>query len=168
MDAPRPVVGCDPPCVTLPVPWVGQPSAEAGSSRTISRIAAHSWGVGRGGCAGAHLWHLPFGGGAMYLATLTAENFRIFGARSSPEDAGDALELDLAPGVTVLLGENDAGKTAVVDAVRLCLLTTAADFYRVTKDDFHVGSGGRARTSSRSPVASRSSRRRSREFSSSI
>ncbi|MFC7968311.1 AAA family ATPase [Streptomyces cinereoruber] len=66
----------------------------------------------------------------MYLATLTAENFRVFGARSSPEDAGDALELELTPGVSVLLGENDAGKTAVVDAIRLCLLTTAADFYR--------------------------------------
>ncbi|MEU2506572.1 AAA family ATPase [Streptomyces sp. NPDC007863] len=80
----------------------------------------------------------------MYLATLTAENFRVFGARRSPEEAGDALELELTPGVTVLLGENDAGKTAVVDAIRLCLLTTAADFYRVTKDDFHVGPGGRA------------------------
>ncbi|MFJ9795399.1 AAA family ATPase [Streptomyces sp. NPDC101145] len=80
----------------------------------------------------------------MYLATLTAENFRVFGARRSPEETGDALELELTPGVTVLLGENDAGKTAVVDAIRLCLLTTAADFYRVTKDDFHVGPGGRA------------------------
>ncbi|MEV5950611.1 AAA family ATPase [Streptomyces sp. NPDC051993] len=80
----------------------------------------------------------------MYLATLTAENFRVFGARLSAEDAGDSLQLDLAPGVSVLLGENDAGKTAVVDAIRLCLLTTSGDFYRVTKDDFHVGPDGRA------------------------
>ncbi|MER8039489.1 ATP-dependent nuclease [Streptomyces hydrogenans] len=80
----------------------------------------------------------------MYLATVMAENFRVFGARRSPEDAGEALQLDLAPGVSVLLGENDAGKTAVVDAIRLCLLTSAADFYRVTKDDFHTGAEGRA------------------------
>ncbi|WP_314612837.1 AAA family ATPase [Streptomyces stackebrandtii] len=80
----------------------------------------------------------------MYLATLTAENFRVFGTRRSPEETGEALELQLTPGVTVLLGENDAGKKAVVDAIRLCLLSTAADFYRVTKDDFHVGPGGRA------------------------
>ncbi|MFG3478305.1 ATP-dependent endonuclease [Streptomyces sp. NPDC047980] len=82
----------------------------------------------------------------MYLATLTAENFRVFGARRSSEDAGDSLELELTPGVSVLLGENDAGKTAVVDAIRLCLLTTAADFYRVARDDFHAGPGGRTDT----------------------
>ena len=35
----------------------------------------------------------------MYLATLTAENFRVFGARRSPEETGDALELELTPGV---------------------------------------------------------------------
>ncbi|MFG2488085.1 ATP-dependent endonuclease [Streptomyces virginiae] len=82
----------------------------------------------------------------MYLATLRAENFRVFGARRSALDAGGSLSLELQPGVSVLLGENDAGKTAVVDAIRLCLLTTAADFYRVTKDDFHVGPDGRADT----------------------
>ncbi|MFD9518693.1 ATP-dependent endonuclease [Streptomyces sp. NPDC059979] len=82
----------------------------------------------------------------MYLATLSAENFRVFGARRSAEDAGTSLSLELQPGVSVLLGENDAGKTAVVDAIRLCLLTTAADYYRVTKDDFHVGPDGRADT----------------------
>jgi len=46
----------------------------------------------------------------------------------------------------VVGGENDSGKTAIIDAIRLCLLTTAADFYRITRDDFHVGSNGCAGT----------------------
>ncbi|WP_405522683.1 AAA family ATPase [Streptomyces canus] len=83
----------------------------------------------------------------MYLAHVRAENFRIFG--SAPQrrgDGDDSLRIDFGPGISVLVGENDSGKTAIVDAIRLCLLTTAADFYRITKDDFHAGGNGRADT----------------------
>lgn len=86
----------------------------------------------------------------MYLAQLRAENFRIFGANSGSEEAGAVdrppLDLRLSRGVNVLVGENDSGKTAIVDAIRLCLLTRATDYTRVTQDDFHSGSGGRATT----------------------
>ncbi|WP_326586614.1 ATP-dependent nuclease [Streptomyces sp. NBC_01294] len=83
----------------------------------------------------------------MYLAHLRAENFRTFGpAGQEGGDADRSLRVDFAPGTTVLVGENDSGKTAIVDAIRVCLLTTAADYYRVTKDDFHVGAGGRSDT----------------------
>ncbi|MFF3578626.1 ATP-dependent nuclease [Streptomyces mirabilis] len=81
----------------------------------------------------------------MYLARVDAENFRIFG--SLPKKDGDAdgsLSLEFGPATNVLVGENDSGKTAVIDAIRLCLLTTAADFYRITRDDFHVGPDSRA------------------------
>ncbi|WP_217558848.1 ATP-dependent endonuclease [Streptomyces sp. GbtcB6] len=81
----------------------------------------------------------------MYLVCLYAENFRIFGA--APQKDGDedaSLSLDFGPATNVLVGENDSGKTAIIDAIRLCLLTTAADFYRITRDDFHVGPDGRA------------------------
>ncbi|WP_181007568.1 ATP-dependent endonuclease [Streptomyces sp. SM1] len=83
----------------------------------------------------------------MYLAHVRAENFRIFG--SSPQRQGDedeSLRIEFGPGISVLVGENDSGKTAIVDAIRLCLLTTAADFYRITKDDFHTGHTGRMDT----------------------
>ncbi|MEV2227868.1 AAA family ATPase [Streptomyces phaeochromogenes] len=83
----------------------------------------------------------------MCLACLDAENFRIFG--SVPKKNGDAdasLRLEFGPATNVLVGENDSGKTAIIDAIRLCLLTTAADFYRITRDDFHVGPDGRADT----------------------
>ncbi|WP_394817639.1 AAA family ATPase [Streptomyces doebereineriae] len=43
--------------------------------------------------------------------------------------------MDFGPATNVLVGENDSGKTAIIDAIRLCLLTTAADFYRITRDE---------------------------------
>ncbi|MFD7110990.1 ATP-dependent endonuclease [Streptomyces microflavus] len=78
---------------------------------------------------------------------MRAENFRVFG--SSPErqeETDKSLRIDFGPGINLLVGENDSGKTAIIDAIRLCLLTTAADFYRIAKDDFHAGSKGRAET----------------------
>lgn len=50
----------------------------------------------------------------------------------------------LRPGLNVLIGENDSGKTAVVDAIRLCLGTTSRDQTRVGIDDFHCASDARA------------------------
>ncbi|MGW4696649.1 ATP-dependent nuclease [Kitasatospora cineracea] len=79
----------------------------------------------------------------MYLARVQAENFRIFGESATDSALGSALDLVLEPGLTVLVGENDSGKSAVVDAIRLCL-TSSADFTRVTADDLHWGTGGRA------------------------
>uniref|UniRef100_E6QHA7 SMC (Structural maintenance of chromosomes) family protein n=1 Tax=mine drainage metagenome TaxID=410659 RepID=E6QHA7_9ZZZZ len=74
----------------------------------------------------------------MYLQEIFAENFRIFGIGEG------ALDLPLRPGLNVLIGENDAGKSAVVDAIRLCLGTTARDQPRVTLDDFHIGDKSRS------------------------
>ncbi|MCZ4589155.1 AAA family ATPase [Rhodococcus opacus] len=81
----------------------------------------------------------------MYLSCVRAENFRIFGP-GSEEDGGKGgrLNLELDRGINVLVGENDSGKSAIIDAIRICLLTTAADYYRITRDDFHVGPAGRA------------------------
>ena len=69
----------------------------------------------------------------MYLSELIAENFRIFGDRESEKH----LHLIFQRGLNVLVGENDAGKTAVLDAIRLCLGTTAHDYHRFEEDDFH-------------------------------
>ncbi|MFD6076260.1 ATP-dependent endonuclease [Streptomyces hydrogenans] len=83
----------------------------------------------------------------MYLARLRAENFRIFGAAAQEGDgSGESLDVSFSPGTNVLVGENDSGKTAIVDAIRLCLQTAAADYYRISRDDFHVGDRGRAET----------------------
>ena len=72
----------------------------------------------------------------MYIAELFIENFRSFGA-------GDqAFKLTLTPGLTALVGENDAGKTAVVDALRYVLGTRDQEQLRVDEADFHRSSGG--------------------------
>ena len=78
---------------------------------------------------------------AMHISKVTIENFRIFGAEAAKEH----LELSLNAGLNVLAGENDAGKTAIIEALRLALGTTSQDFVRIIEDDFHVGNGGRAK-----------------------
>lgn len=81
----------------------------------------------------------------MYLACLRAENFRIFGTAPQQEGSQDSrLSVEFGRGANVLVGENNSGKSAIIDAIRLCLLTTAADFYRLTVDDFHLSPDGRA------------------------
>ena len=67
----------------------------------------------------------------MYLAELKIENFRCFGA------GDDKLVLSLRPGLTALVGENDTGKTAVIDALRFVLGTRDQEFFRVQESDFH-------------------------------
>lgn len=75
----------------------------------------------------------------MYIAEIRIENFRLFGADDR------AFVLPLAPGLTALVGENDAGKTAVIDAVRLVLGTRDQDVLRVDPIDFHQATPGSER-----------------------
>jgi len=70
----------------------------------------------------------------MYLSKLFIQGFRLFGT---------AFEVNLRSGLSVLVGENDAGKTAIIDAIRFALGTTSQDFPRVTEDDFHFGNAKR-------------------------
>ncbi|HCF7230256.1 ATP-dependent nuclease [Pseudomonas aeruginosa] len=72
----------------------------------------------------------------MYLSALKIENFRQFGH-------GDhALDIQFNEGVTALVGENDAGKTAVIDAIRYVLQTRDAEYLRLQIEDFHIASDG--------------------------
>lgn len=70
----------------------------------------------------------------MYVHRVSAINFRAFGDRAS----GKHLDLQLNPGLNVLVGENDAGKTSIVDVMRYALLTTSNDYLRIEDDDFHI------------------------------
>ena len=67
----------------------------------------------------------------MYLARLTIENFRCFGSGER------RLSLELSDGFTALVGENDTGKTAVIDALRFVLGTRDQENTRATDDDFY-------------------------------
>lgn len=78
----------------------------------------------------------------MYLKRIRAHNFRAFGdGLTAPE-----LDWELNPGLNILVGENDAGKTGIVDAIRQALLTTSYENIRLYEQDFHVHRAVRAQT----------------------
>lgn len=70
----------------------------------------------------------------MYLAELRITNFRSFGP--------DGITVKFREGLTALVGENDSGKTAVIDALRFLLGTTDQEWLRFSDDDFHKTSAG--------------------------
>jgi putative ATP-dependent endonuclease of OLD family len=72
----------------------------------------------------------------VFLSALKIENFRQFG------HGGHALNIQFNEGVTALVGENDAGKTAVIDAIRYVLQTRDAEYLRLQIEDFHIASDG--------------------------
>ncbi|MGX4644209.1 ATP-dependent nuclease [Massilia sp. SYSU DXS3249] len=78
----------------------------------------------------------------MHLKHIRAANFRAFGDGT----VGPILDWELSPGLNILVGENDAGKTAVVDAIRQVLWTTSYEFIRLFETDFHVSGTARAQT----------------------
>ncbi len=76
----------------------------------------------------------------MYLSALSIRNFRQFG------DLTPGFVIHFNEGVTALIGENDAGKTAVIDAIRYVLQTRDSDFLRLQLEDFHVTGNGEPAT----------------------
>lgn len=72
----------------------------------------------------------------MRLSHLTLRNFRQFG------DGDEQLEIALRSGVTALVGRNDSGKSAVIDAIRYALLTRDQNYIRVQPEDFHIDASG--------------------------
>src|SRR3546814_20454615 len=72
----------------------------------------------------------------MHLSELVIRNFRQFG------DGDSTIKIALNDGVTALVGRNDSGKSAIVDAIRYALLTRDQEFIRVQPEDFHIDSAG--------------------------
>ena len=73
----------------------------------------------------------------MYLSTIKLWNFRKFGSDSEIDLEKPNLYLNLTKGLNVIIGENDSGKTAIIDAVKLVLKTHSYDYIRVEDKDFH-------------------------------
>ena len=78
----------------------------------------------------------------MYLKHIRARNYRAFGDGTSQP----ALDWELNPGLNILVGENDAGKTCIIDAIRQVLLTTSYEPIRLFEQDFHIQGANRAHT----------------------
>lgn len=70
----------------------------------------------------------------MYLKTLKIWNFRSIGSNENNEPG---LIVDFDPKFNLLIGPNDAGKTAVIDAIRYCLGTQTYDPIRIEVEDFY-------------------------------
>lgn len=71
----------------------------------------------------------------MYIEKVEIQNFRIFGEKK---------EIYFQKGLNMLIGENNSGKTAVIDAIRLVLsLGTYKRNLYMDENDFHVDEFGR-------------------------
>lgn len=73
----------------------------------------------------------------MYLSNIKLWNFRKFGKEGNIDLASPHLDLNLTKGLNVIIGENDSGKTAIIDAVKLVLKTHSYDYIRVEDKDFY-------------------------------
>lgn len=65
----------------------------------------------------------------MYLHLLTINNFRQF----------SDFHVEFNQGLNLLVGENNSGKSSVIDAIRLALDTTSAEWVKFKENDFLAG-----------------------------
>ncbi|MGM0946130.1 MAG: ATP-dependent nuclease [Bacteroidota bacterium] len=72
----------------------------------------------------------------MYLFNIKLWNFRKFGSESEFSLTVPNLDLKFTKGINVLIGENDSGKSAIIDAIKLVLKTHSYDWLRTTHEDF--------------------------------
>lgn len=70
----------------------------------------------------------------MYLHSLKLWNWRKFAEKDNKE-AG--IEIEFKEGLNILVGENDSGKTAIIDAIKMILGTNSNDMNWITEQDFY-------------------------------
>jgi putative ATP-dependent endonuclease of OLD family len=75
----------------------------------------------------------------VHISEIYAAGFRCFSAEHP-------LKLSLRTGLNILVGPNDAGKTALADVPRYLLWTRGDDFIRLEATDFHVADDGKRAT----------------------
>ncbi|MBV7532863.1 ATP-dependent endonuclease [Chitinophaga sp. sic0106] len=74
----------------------------------------------------------------MYVAQLKLWNFRKFGNQDQFNVQNPHCIINFNRGLNVLIGENDSGKTAIVDAIKLVLKTHSNDWLRLEQEDFYT------------------------------
>ncbi len=73
----------------------------------------------------------------MILSCLKLWNFRRFGADGVIDLGSPNLVVPFQKGLNVLIGENDSGKSAIIDAIRLTLGTYSTEWTRIADEDFY-------------------------------
>lgn len=76
----------------------------------------------------------------MIISELKLYDFRRFKSISGKP----GLVISFHKGLNALIGENDSGKTAVIDALKLVLLTQSNEYIRPTEEDFYKSTSGEA------------------------
>ncbi len=75
----------------------------------------------------------------MYLSELKLWNFRKYGEENFALQKPN-LVVPFTKGLNVLVGENDSGKTTIIDSIKLVLKTHAYEWIRVEEKDFYKNS----------------------------
>lgn len=74
----------------------------------------------------------------MYISELRLWNFRKYGKSFSDLNREADLIVPLNKGLNVLIGENDSGKSTILDAIKLVLKTHAYEWIKVEDSDFYI------------------------------
>ena len=72
----------------------------------------------------------------MYISSLKLWNFRKYGSLKTLEILKPDLIVSFNKGMNILIGENDSGKSAIIDAIKLVLKTHAYEWIKVEETDF--------------------------------
>lgn len=75
----------------------------------------------------------------MHISQLKLWNFRKYGSPDFDLDNPN-LEVCFNEGLNLLIGENDSGKSAITDAIKLVLKAHAYEWIRAEDKDFHINS----------------------------
>ena len=73
----------------------------------------------------------------MYLSELRFWNFRKLGGDNNIDLARPHLIVPFKNKLNILVGENDSGKTAIIDAIKLVIKTHAIEWIKLEDSDFH-------------------------------
>ncbi|WP_034893850.1 ATP-dependent nuclease [Gillisia sp. Hel_I_29] len=73
----------------------------------------------------------------MYLENIKLWNFRKYGSLDPIDFVKPHLDLNFTEGVNVLVGKNDSGKSAIIDAIKIVLKTHSYEWFKIQDDDFH-------------------------------
>lgn len=73
----------------------------------------------------------------MYLSELKLWNFRKFGGNNIIDLTKPHLVVPFKNKLNILVGENDSGKTAIIDAIKLVIKTHAIEWIKLEDSDFH-------------------------------